>query len=160
MVALDIAKAYDSVWKHRILLTLQKWNLCSIILKFINNFLENRTFEIRFRNILSSSITTENGLPQGSSLSVTLFLVAINDISNQIKPPVKILLYADDCNIFCSGANIHNTKALVQTAIDNISQWSKKTGFKFSPSKCKTILFHRKNKILSPTIKMQESILA
>lgn len=100
MVSLDIAKAYDSVWKHRILFTLQKWNLSSNILKFINNFLKNKTFEVKFRNTLSSPCTTENGLSQGSSLSVTLFLVVINDISNKIKSPVKILLYADDCNIF------------------------------------------------------------
>jgi hypothetical protein len=77
MVSLDISKACDSVWKHRILLILQKWNLRSNKLKCINNFLENRTFEVKFRNTLSSLFTTGNGLPQGSSLSVSLFLVAI-----------------------------------------------------------------------------------
>lgn len=84
MVSLDIAKAYDTVWVHRVLSTLHKWNFKGKILNFINNFLTDRTFEVKFRHTISSTFGTENGLPQGSSLSVTLFLIAINDISNKI----------------------------------------------------------------------------
>lgn len=159
MVSLDIAKAYDTVWKHRVLSSLQKWNLKGNILKFTNNFLTDRTFEVKAGHTLSSTFETENGLPQGSSISVTLFLIAINDISNNIQPPVKTILYADDCNIYCSGSNIKTTCSLIQKAINNVSQWSAETGFQFSPSKCKSVLFTHQKKIKASEIKMQEKTL-
>ena len=159
LVSLDIDKAYDTVWKHRVLSILQKWNVNGNILKFINNFLTNRSFKVKVRHTLSSSFETENGLPQGSSLSVTLFLIAINDINTYIKSPVKTILYADDCSIYCSGSNIKTTSSLIQTAINNVIQWSIETGFKFSPSKCQSILFNRQNKIVAPEIKMQGNTL-
>jgi retron-type reverse transcriptase len=129
MVSLDIAKAYDTVWVHRVLSTLHKWNFKRKILNFINNFLADRTFEVKFRHTLSSTFGTENGLPQGSSLSVTLFLIAINDISKYIKSPVKTILYADDCSLYLSGSNIKTTCSLMQKSIDSISRWSTETGF-------------------------------
>jgi len=159
MVSLDIAKAYDTVWVHRVLSTLHKWNFKGKILNFINNFLSDRTFEVKFRHTLSSTFGTENGLPQGSSLSVTLFLIAINDISKYIKPPVKTILYADDCSLYLSGSNIKTTSSLMQKSIDSISRWSSETGFIFSPSKCQFILFNRQKKTKIPEIKMQGNTL-
>lgn len=61
MVSLDIAKPFDTVRKYRILLSLQKLQLNGNILKFINNLLANRSFEVKYRNTLSSSFVTENG---------------------------------------------------------------------------------------------------
>ncbi|XP_025190911.1 uncharacterized protein LOC112591338 [Melanaphis sacchari] len=159
MVSLDIEKAYDTVWVHRVLSTLHKWNFKGKILNFINNFLADRTFEVKFRHTLSSTFRTENGLPQGSSLSVTLFLIAINDISKYMKPPVKTILYADDCSLYLSGSNIKTTSSLMQKSIDSISRWSSETGFIFSPSKCQSILFNRQKKIQILEIKMQGNTL-
>ncbi|VVC27165.1 Ribonuclease H-like domain,Ribonuclease H domain [Cinara cedri] len=47
----------------------------------------------------------------------------------------------------------------MQRTIENISQWSTETGFKFSPTKCQSILFNRQNKIEAPEIKMHGIIL-
>lgn len=117
-----------------------------------------KNIEVLFRKTVLLPFVTENGLLQDFSISVTFFFIAINDISNKIKQLVKILLYIDDCNIFCLSTNIHNTKAFVQTSINNIIQWSKKIGFKISPSKCKTILCYRK-KNYSLETRIQDSIL-
>jgi hypothetical protein len=38
----------------------------------------------------------ENGVVQGAVLSVTLFLVAIAEVTNSIEEPIKIIGYADD----------------------------------------------------------------
>ena len=50
------------------------------LLKFIQNFLINLIFCVKINNHLSPPHDILNGFPQGSTLSVTLFLVAINDI--------------------------------------------------------------------------------
>ncbi|CAI6345322.1 unnamed protein product [Macrosiphum euphorbiae] len=146
LIALDIEKAYDMVWKKKVLSSLQKWNITGNMLAFIHNFLLDRKIQVKLGNTLSEHLDIENGLPQGSSISVTLFLVAINDIFNNIKPPIKCTLFADDCNIYCRGANIKTTVALLQTALKALSDWSSITGFKFSPAKTHCIIFNNKKK--------------
>jgi len=102
MILLDIAKLYDMVWKHRVLATFNKCKFNGNILKFINNFPTERTFVVKFENTLSSDFEIENGLHYGFLISVTLFLIAINDIRKYIKLPVKIILYAYDYSIYCT----------------------------------------------------------
>lgn len=146
LIALDIEKAYDMVWKKNVLSSLQKWNITGNMLNFLHNFLLDRKIQVKLGNILSTHLDIENGLPQGSSISVTLFLVTINDIFNSIQSPIKSTLFADDCNIYCKGENIKTTVALLQTALKSLSQWSSVTGLKFSPTKTQGIIFNYKNK--------------
>lgn len=144
LVALDLEKAYDMVWKNRVLDILSSWSIDGNMLQFIHNFLTDRTFQVKVDNVLSDHTATENGLPQGSVISVTLFLVAINDIFNDIQKPIKYTLFADDCNIYCSGTDTKSTVAQLQNAINSLTQWSSKSGFKFSPSKTQCIIFNKK----------------
>lgn len=46
--------------------------------QFIQHFLSNRSFRIRLSNNVSSSFCQEEGVPQGSILSVTLFAIENN----------------------------------------------------------------------------------
>ncbi|KAF0690064.1 Uncharacterized protein FWK35_00034059, partial [Aphis craccivora] len=78
--ALDLEKAYDMVWKNIVIDILSSWSIDSNMIKFLHNFLTDRTIQVKVNNILSEHTAIENGLPQGSIISVTLFLVAINDI--------------------------------------------------------------------------------
>jgi hypothetical protein len=105
MVSLDISKAYDSVWRHRILIILSKILANSNMLKYIINFLKEKNFQIKISNTISNSFRQENGIHQGSSLSVILFLLAINDIVDTINAPVRDNLFADDFNIFYRSSN-------------------------------------------------------
>ncbi|XP_050534883.1 uncharacterized protein LOC126901957 [Daktulosphaira vitifoliae] len=132
------------VWKNRVIDILSSWSIDGHMLMFLYNFLTDRTTQVKLDNVLSDHTKTENGLPQGSVLSVTLFLVAINDIFSNIQKPVKYPLFADDCNIYCSGINTKTTVDLLQTSINSLLQWSSKTGFKFSPSKTQCIIFNKK----------------
>jgi len=114
------------------------------MITFISNFLQDRAFETKIGETLSTTHTTENGVPQGSVISVTLFLVAINNIFDNIPPPIKYTIFADDCNIFCSGVNIKTTVQLIEQVLEELFQWSATTGFNFSPSKTQSIIFHKK----------------
>ena len=78
--------------------------------KFIESFLTDRTLSVKVNGHISPQFQQVNGVPQGSTLSVTLFLIAINCITEMIKFPVKCTLFADDFNIFCSGKNLHSTQ--------------------------------------------------
>jgi len=144
LVALDLEKAYDMVWKNRVIDILSRWSIDGNMLKFLHNFLTDRTIQVKVNNILSDHTAIENGLPQGSVISVTLFLVAINDIFSEIQKPVRYTLFADDCNIYCSGTDSRSTVAHLQNSINSLTRWSSKSGFKFSASKTQCIIFNKK----------------
>ena len=107
------------------------------MLIFIINFLKERYIQVRVNNILSKKILIENGVPQGSVISVTLFLIAINAIFKCIKKPVEGRPYADDTSIFCIG----NTEKIIQNTLNNLYDWAQTTGFKFSTSKTECMIF-------------------
>ena len=97
----DIEKAYNLTWKHGILRDLHDLGLRGRLPEFIVNFLTNRTFKVRMRNTLSQIKLQENGIPQGSILSVTLFTVKIDSIAKLIHqtPRFQVSLYMDDLQI-------------------------------------------------------------
>lgn len=68
MVSLDTSKAYDTEWRHRILIILSKILANGNMLKYITNFLGERKFQIRISNTLSYIFRQDNGIPQDSSL--------------------------------------------------------------------------------------------
>ncbi|CAK9795846.1 Probable RNA-directed DNA polymerase from transposon X-element [Anthophora plagiata] len=159
-VCLDIEKAYDMIWKPKIINTLIELNVNGSMLAFVENFLSNRTIQVKTNGTLSKPTKIENGVPQGSVMSVTLFLIGINDIANNLKAPVKALLFADDLTLICNGNNLISIKDHLQTSIYLLKEWSNKSGLKFSTQKSQCILFTRKTKYQTlPIIKMGETEL-
>lgn len=115
VINLDIAKAYDTTWRHNILVKLNSVLNKGRLLNLISNFTSNRKFKVRANNYLSHELTQENGVPQGSALSVTVFLISINDIVQNCRLPVKCNMFADDFNFWCRSNNIETVKNLLQT---------------------------------------------
>lgn len=142
-VFFDIKRAYDMVWRHSIITELIKIGIRGNLLKFCVNFMSNRKFQIMLGNSKSNSFTQENGIPQGSKISPTLFLIAINSIFKCIKAPVKALLFADDLTIYVTDKNTNKAQEILQSVINNLTQWSTRTGFQFAPEKMTCIHFHR-----------------
>lgn len=75
-----------------------------------------------------------------------LFLIAINDVVNQIDPDVQILLYADDICLFFKSQSIENCNLNLQSTLDKINAWMRVHGFKISPDKSAVMHFCRKYK--------------
>ncbi|XP_025198492.1 uncharacterized protein LOC112596882 [Melanaphis sacchari] len=115
------------------------------------------TFQVKSNEKLSKIYIQNNGVPQGSTLSVSLFLLAINDIPLGIQPPVKCTLYADDFNIFCRGINTNRTIKYLQNAITALQDWSLVSGFSFSVEKSQCIFFTNKRNIGNTTISMNNT---
>ncbi|CAH2095351.1 unnamed protein product [Euphydryas editha] len=145
-VSMDIEKAYEMVSKKVVLKALKSLNITGNSLKFVNNFLSNRKIKVRINYDYSDPIDIANGLPQGSVVSVILFLITINSLLSVINNPVKGLLFADDLTLFCMGKNIETSIQLIQKSLNEIYKWSNENGFKFSKSKTEFIIFSRQNK--------------
>ncbi|XP_022182678.1 uncharacterized protein LOC111042396 [Myzus persicae] len=147
MISFDIVKAYDTAWRPRILNKLNKIIAKGYMLDFISNFLNHRTFQVKTSNTLSDIFLQESGVPQGSTISVTLFLIAINDITEGISRPNIPLLFADDFTILCRSTNVNSIQSILQDSTNKLTSWSKTSGFRFSPEKTNLIVFsHKRNK--------------
>ena len=79
-----------------------------------------------------SDFHVQEGVPQGSVLSVTLFSLKINDILNVLPQTVHDNLYVDDLNIFCQGKDMRYLKRQLKLAINRIISWTNRNGFIFS----------------------------
>jgi hypothetical protein len=159
LLSIDISKAYDVTWRHYILSKLNKVICKGNMINFITNFLKNRTFQVKTANQLSDTFTLENGVPQGSALSVTLFLVAINKIDKQCNFPIKSNIFADDANFLCRSNNIKTVQYHLQETAKHLEKWSAKTGFSFSIEKSNCITFTRKSNVGELIIKMEDKTI-
>ena len=97
-VFFDLEKAYDTTWRYGILKDIHKLGLRGRLPTFIENFLADRTMQVRVGSSLSDYYDQEEGVPQGGVLSTTLFSIKINDIVKCLGNLTDCSLYVDD---FC-----------------------------------------------------------
>ena len=95
-VFFDLEKAYDMTWKCGIMRDLHNAGLRGRLPLFIQNFLSNRHFRVRVGATCSDLYEQENGVPQGSILSVTLFGLKINEIAKCMTPGTECCIFVDD----------------------------------------------------------------
>ena len=116
--------------------------------------------ESRVGSEFSSAHSQEDGLPQGSVLSVTLFNVAINSLMNHVPVGVQGSIFADDYVVYCSGSSAVEVGRKIQGAIRFATDWAKSRGFKFSTQKTKAVRFTRtRRREEIPTLILENSIL-
>jgi hypothetical protein len=103
-VALDISKAFDRVWHRALLAKLPLFGISPNIVNLLSSFLSDRSISVRVDGRSSPYCNINSGVPQGSVLSPTLFLLFINDLlscsSNSIHS------YADDSTLHSSSSFI------------------------------------------------------
>jgi hypothetical protein len=135
IASLDLAKAYDTTWRHGILRSLKTWGIRGQMLNTLKTFLSKRTFQVCISGHLSSQYAQENGIPQGSVLSVTLFLIAMQPIFRKITSGVNILLYADDILLVVRKSVKLGLHRQLQTAVKAVVTWTKSVGFTIAAEK-------------------------
>ena len=124
MALLDFSKAYDTIWRQRLLLTLSKRGVPNLYISWLNRFLQNRQARVRFNGTLSKSRKMNQGLPQGSVLAPILFLFYIDELAKIMPSDVTVSLYADDVSILASSRSKKEAEDQVQRAVDTVKSWS------------------------------------
>ena len=97
-VFVDLKQAYDRVWRKGLYQKLMNSGIQGKMYRWLKQFLTDRTIQTKVNDGLSSKAVLEEGLPQGSPLSCTLFLIFINDLPSILK--TDNALYADDLAIW------------------------------------------------------------
>ena len=96
--ALDISKAFDRVWHAGLLHKLKSYGISGQIFGLISSFLSNRQLRVVLDEKSSQEYPVNAGVPQGSILGPTLFLLYINDLLDDII--CNIAIYADDTTLY------------------------------------------------------------
>jgi len=101
VVYFDFKKAFDYVSHPKLLIKLKAYGLTGNLLAWITDFLSNRSQCVKLGNSLSQPISVMSGVPQGSVIGPTLFLLFVNDVIDIFDNlAVSFKLYADDIKLY------------------------------------------------------------
>ena len=140
-VFLDLEKAFELANKEAIIQAMINAGLGGKLLGWCRDFLTNRQARVEFQGAHSQYHTFQNGTPQGSPLSPTLFNFLIDDILKNTQLPLMthMFAYADDLVIVSTKDSILNC----QKALNSLKNVTDILGLKFSTTKTKAICFQK-----------------
>ena len=122
-IFIDFSKAFDTI-NHDILTTKMKnlYNFNTSTITWFQNYLSNRKQCVQINNTTSSLHGISCGVPQGSILGPTLFILYINDLITHVKL-FNLILYADDTNLFFDTSNLNENINNINLELTNIANW-------------------------------------
>ena len=141
-VSLDISKAFDSVSHSLLLQRMSDLATPQYITKFLCSFLTQRSATLTLDGA-SRCVTVPRGVPQGSSLSPTIFSIYMDTLAHVIRPPVRLLMYADDCLLYQEIGREQTDCAPLQTALAQTTHWGVTWSLSFNPTKSQLCRFSR-----------------
>ena len=95
-IAFDISNAFGKVWHEGI----KAYGVVGPILSILGSFLHKSPLKFVLDGQSSPLCITNAGVPQGSVLGPTLFLIFINDLPDEVLS--RIGIYADDSSLYSS----------------------------------------------------------
>ena len=162
-VALDISKAFDRVWHAGLLHKLKSYGISDQIFGLISSFLSNRRLRVVMDGKSSQEWPVNAGVPQGSILGPTLFLLYINDLPDGVICDVAI--YADDTTLYskCDQASdlwqqlelASDLESDLRDTVDSCRKWL----VDFNAGKTQLVSFDRSNNTGAIDVKMDGSVL-
>ena len=115
------------------------------LFEIITAFLNFRKQRVVLNGQNSSWTSIEAGVPQGSILGPTLFLIYINDLSDDLTTNVK--LSADDTSLFSIVHNMNASTTNLNNDLNKIKNYAIQWKMNFNPNPSKQaqeVLFSRK----------------
>ena len=111
LVSLDQAKAYDRVDQSWLLQVLRRMNIDPDLCNTISDLVTGCHSRVRINGGYSTSFSLRRGVRQGDPLSCLLYNFSIEPLAMRLRatlqgfsllslPPVKLMFYADDLNLF------------------------------------------------------------
>ena len=145
-VFVDLKKAFDTL-NHTILLRkLEIYGIRGVVQNWLADYLTNRTQYVNINGICSDKRLKTCGVPQGSVLGPTLFLLYINDICN-VSKIFNIILFADDTNLFHTGLDIKTMCQTISYELSEINKWFQANKLSLNVLKTNYIIFGNRRKL-------------
>lgn len=121
-VFIDLKKAFDTINHSILLCKLEKYGIRGVAGDWLKSYLTGRLQYVKMGHYIYDTLGIACGVPQGSVLGPKLFNVYINDIFN-VSQALKLILFADDTNIFYSSDNYNELVTVVNMELKAIKKW-------------------------------------
>lgn len=140
-IFLDLAKAFDTVSVKILLKKLELIGIRGLPLKLFASFLTDRRQTVKVADHISHPLPVTCGVPQGSVLGPSLFLIYINELC-QLKPlNGKIISYADDTALVFRGQTWAEARSYAEQGLKLAASWLNKNLLTLNTQKSKYITF-------------------
>jgi len=137
-ITIDFSKAFDVVDRDILLGKLIKVGVNPFIIRWISNFLSNRSHSVSVNDETSESRTFNLGIVQGSAIGPSLFSAMIHDL-HPISNDNTLIKFADDCSLLIP----QNSSVVPSFELNNIIQWSTDNHLPINLTKTKELIFSR-----------------
>ena len=149
-VFLDISAAFDKIWHNGLIAKLNQIGVEDKQLNLFKSYLDNRKQIVVVDGIKSETESIKAGCPQGSRLGPLLFIIYINDLTENLES--DIIIFADDTTILATGRNSNETSAQLGRDLNKIKEWALKWKISFNATKTKDMIFTNKTVIQTPAL--------
>ena len=121
LIFMDFHKAFDTVCHKIVLDKLYHYGIRGPAHSLIKNYLHKRQQFVTINNASSSYKAINTGIPQGLILGPLLFLIYINDLSNDLH--TKPSLFADDTCLFLNYSFLTSLENIYAIEVSCLKDW-------------------------------------
>ena len=150
---MDFKKAFDKVPHERLLRKVEAYGIGGPLLGWIRSFLTGRKQRVRVGEDSSKWTQVTSGIPQGSVLGPTLFVLYMNDLPDSIQINSTTVMFADDTKLLAR-TDTSKDKGKLQEDLDCVCKESSLWLLIFHPDKCKLLSLGYKLDETPPTFNM------
>lgn len=164
-LSLDVKSAYPSVHKRRLWFVLHEHRCPTYLQLLIRGFLSERSTNLRLQDYLSITFSCEDGLPQGSPLSVILYIIynsPLLRISPDPHPKAKSLSvgFVDDVIHLVASKSLEENMTRLNVPASQSLKWANTHGAIFDRKKAQLIHFsNRRRQSNLPSFTFGDTIL-
>ena len=156
-VFLDLSKAFDTLEHATVFKKLERYGIRGPALNWFKDYLTNRSLRVKCRTgekgieTTSDTYPVEYGTAQGSCLGPLIFLIFCNDLQHHLSY-LQCIQFADDTTLYIGHRSIKYLTFMVESDLENISDWFKANKLTLNVSKTNCLVFGKDHPRLSKAL--------
>ena len=143
VLAFDLSAAFDTVACSTLLEKLESTGIRGVPLDWFRSYMTDRHQKVLWNDTTSELLPLTHGVPQGSILGPTLFLVMVADMPKYVinnTPNAKMVGYADDSTVYVHSKNVNLLKADLEKLSSRMISYCHGAGLVLNNSKTQLLV--------------------